>query len=156
MEINMRILVDADALPRELKEALWKIAEREQVMVIMVANQHHRLPVSNYISGVVAPSGFNAADDRIVELIQAGDLVITADIPLADRALSGGASAVNSRGELFSAANIKNRLAMRELMEDLRAGGEITGGPPPYNRKHRENFVNQIDRLLRQSKRNTK
>jgi uncharacterized protein YaiI (UPF0178 family) len=152
----MRILVDADALPRELKEALWKIAVREQVQVIMVANQTQRLPMSEYISGITSSTGFNAADDKIVELIQSKDIVITADIPLADRALSQGAAAINCRGELFSDANIKNRLAMRELMEDLRAGGEITGGPPPFHRKHRENFLNQIDKLLRQGKKLTR
>lgn len=144
----MQIFVDADAFPQVLRELLFRAAERTRIPLLMVSNQHQKLPTSDYISGMVTPNGFNAADDRIVELVQPGDLVITADIPLADRVITRKAHALNPRGELYTEANIKNRLAMRNLMEDLRSSGEITGGPSTFNAKHREQFANQLNRLI--------
>ncbi|MFA5130789.1 MAG: YaiI/YqxD family protein [Patescibacteria group bacterium] len=144
----MRILVDADAFPQMLCDVLFRAAERERVKVLMVSNRRCRLPDSPYLESVVSADGFNTADDRIVELICSGDLVITADIPLADRALTRGAQALNPRGELYTDANIKNRLAMRNLMDELRVSGEITGGPSAFSVKNREAFANQLNRIL--------
>jgi len=147
----MQIFVDADAFPQVLRELLFRAVEREKIKLIMVSNQRQRLPVSSYISALVAPEGFNAADDQIVELVQSGDLVITADIPLADRAITRRAQVLNPRGEVYTEANIKNRLAMRNLMDELRVSGEVTGGPAPFNAKHREAFANQLNRILCQA-----
>jgi len=147
----MQILVDADAFPQILRDLLFRAVERTKIPAVMVSNQRQRLPDSPLISGLVTPNGFNAADDRIVELIKPGDLVITADVPLADRAMTGGAQVLNPRGELYTAANIKNRLAMRNLLEDLRAGGEVTGGPSAFTAKNREAFANQLNRILSQA-----
>lgn len=143
----MKILVDADAFPHTLREILFRSAERTGIRTLMVSNHYTKIPVSKYIESVVSSGDFNAADDRIIELAEPGDLVITADIPLADRAITKQAQALNPRGELYTQANIKNIVAMREILEDLRAEGEITGGPAPYNPKHRENFINQLNRI---------
>ncbi len=144
----MHIWVDADAFPAMLKEVLFRAAERVKVPVTMVANQPMRLPQSELFSCLVVKDGFNAADDRIVDEIQPGDLVITADIPLADRAVSGGATAINPRGKLYTQANIKDQLAMRNLMDELRSAGEVSGGPAPFSAKDRQEFINQLDRFL--------
>lgn len=144
----MQIFVDADAFPQALRELLFRAVERAGIPLFMVSNRRQRLPASVYISNLVTENGFNAADDRIVELVQPDDLVVTADIPLADRVITRRAHALNPRGELYTAANIKNRLAMRNLMEDLRSSGEITGGPPVFSPKNRENFANQLNRLI--------
>lgn len=152
MEIPERrsatIYIDGDAIPRELKEAVYRAAERTRIPAVLVANSFQRIPASALVRLEVTGSGFDAADNRIVELARAGDLVITSDIPLADRVLAKGAQAFNSHGELFTPANIKTRLAMRDVMQDLRAAGEVTGGPAPFSTKHREKFLNLLNRLL--------
>lgn len=145
---NIRILVDADALPRDLKTILQKIAEREKIDVILVSAQWMRLPESLYFRSVTVPDGWNAADDKIVEMLKPNDIVITADIPLADRVISGNGHAINPRGECYTAANIKNRMAMRELMEELRITGEVSGGPAPYSEKHKSLFMNALHKLI--------
>ena len=114
----------------------------------LVANQYVTADKSAYISRIMVPAGSDVADDRIVELVQHGDLVITADIPLADRIVTKGAYAINPRGEIYTEKNIKDRLAMRDLMNELRSGSVITGGPPSFNRKDRQAFSNQLDRFL--------
>lgn len=145
---EMRILVDADALPNELKEILYRTAERTKIKVVMVANRQMRLPLSEYVSSVEVPNaGFNLADDKIIEIVLKGDLVITSDIPLADRAISAGAYALNPRGDLYTAANIKNIMSIRDMLEDMRASGEKTGGPQPFSKKHRENFMNHLNAI---------
>jgi len=144
----MRIWVDADAFPAVLKEVLYRVSERRQIAVTMVANQSMRLPPSPLLSCTVVPGGFNAADDHIVDQVEAGDLVITADIPLADRAITRGATALNPRGHLYTETNIKDRLGMRNLLDELRSGGEITGGPAPFSAKDRQEFINQLDRFI--------
>lgn len=115
MEIPERrsatIYIDGDAIPRELKEAVYRAAERTRIPAVLVANSFQRIPASALVRLEVTGSGFDAADNRIVELARAGDLVITSDIPLADRVLAKGAQAFNSHGELFTPANIKTRLA---------------------------------------------
>lgn len=128
----MRIFVDADAFPSVLKNVLIRAVERLHVSLIFVANKPMKLERSAYIAGIVVPAGTDVADDRIAELAQPGDLVITADIPLADRVIAKGAHVIDPRGELYTEDNIKDRLAMRDLMNELRGGGMITGGPAAF------------------------
>ena len=144
----MRIWVDADACPNTIKELLYKAAKRTQVLVTLVANQPLRTPSSEFIATLLVPGGMNVADRRIVELIEPGDLVITADIPLAADVVAKGGQALNPRGELYTAANVSERLAVRNLLDDLRGGGQVSGGPANFNAKDRQAFANQLDRWL--------
>ncbi len=144
----MKILVDADAFPAAMEKVLVRAAERVEIQVVMVANRGFLRTKSDFISSVIVPPGPDEADDRIVELICKGDLVITADIPLADRVVSKGAWALNPRGELYTEENIKQQLAMRNLMDELRTDGMITGGPAALSPKDVQNFANQLDRFL--------
>ena len=144
----MKIYIDADACPRAAKEIIYKKAEKRIIEVILVANQFIRTPESDLFQSLVVSDGFDAADDKIVELCEEGDLVITADIPLADRVVKKGAFALNSRGQLLDERNISNRLATRNLMDELRSSGIDTGGPPPYNERNKQEFNNALDRFL--------
>lgn len=144
----MQVLVDADACPVVVKEILYRAAQRVQVNVTLVANQFLRTPPSRFIKAVQVPSGFDVADDRIVELAQDGDLVITADIPLAASALGKGAHVLDPRGVWFSRENIQERLTMRDVMDQLRASGIETGGPAPYSSQDGKTFAGQLDRFL--------
>ena len=144
----MRIWIDADACPGEIKELLYRAAKRRGVRVTLVANQPIRAPSSEFIDSIVVASGANVADQRIVELMEPADLVVTADIPLAANVVAGGAVALNPRGEFYTAANIGERLAARNLMDELRGGGLITGGPANFGPKDRQAFANQLDRWL--------
>ena len=144
----MRIWIDADACPGEIKELLYRAAKRRRVRVTLVANQPIRAPSSEFIDSIVVTSGANVADQRIVELMDVADLVVTADIPLAANVVAGGAVALNPRGEFYTNANIGERLAARNLMDDLRGGGLITGGPANFGPKDRQAFANQLDRWL--------
>ncbi|MBU1611582.1 MAG: YaiI/YqxD family protein [Proteobacteria bacterium] len=144
----MQIWVDADACPRAVKEILFKVAERRQVAVTLVANAWMTVPPSPLIKTIQVGAGFNVADDEIAELAQYGDLVITADIPLADKIVDKGATGLNPRGELYDADNIKGILRMRNLMEELRSAGTAGGGPPAYGPKDKQDFTNQLDKFL--------
>lgn len=144
----MRIWVDADACPNVIKDILFRAAERAKVTLTLVANQPLRTPPSQYIRSVQVPAGFDVADDRIVQLAEPGDLVVTADIPLAAGALGKGAHALDPRGELYTADNIKEKLAVRKLMDELRSSGVDTGGPAIFNAADRQAFANKLDRLL--------
>jgi uncharacterized protein len=144
----MQILVDADATPAAVKEILFRAAERRKIPLILVANQRMRVPDSVYISSVVVPGGFDEADHEIAARTRPGDLAITADIPLADRVVSAGGLALNPRGELYSEANIKEKLAIRDLVSTLRSGGLATGGPAAFSARDKQAFANQLDRLL--------
>jgi len=144
----MRIWVDADACPNVIKDILFRAAERAKVTLTLVANQPLRTPPSQYIRSVQVPPGFDVADDRIVQLAEPGDLVVTADIPLAAGALGKGAHALDPRGELYTADNIKEKLAVRKLMDELRSSGVDTGGPAIFNAADRQAFANKLDRLL--------
>jgi uncharacterized protein YaiI (UPF0178 family) len=148
----MRIWVDADACPGETKELLFRATKRTQTQVTLVANQPLRTPRSEFIDSVLVPAGANVADRRIVELVEPGDLVITADIPLAADVVAHGGQALDPRGELYTDANIGERLAVRNLLDELRGGGQITGGPSNFNAKNRQAFANQLDRWLTASK----
>ncbi|MDR5754178.1 MULTISPECIES: YaiI/YqxD family protein [unclassified Caballeronia] len=144
----MQILVDADACPAIVKDILFRAGPRVEVSVTLVANQYLRTPPSPFIRSVQVPSGFDVADARIVEMAAPGDLVITADIPLAASVLAKGAHALDPRGEWFSAENIEERLTMRSMMDQLRSTGVETGGPSPYSPRDGKQFAAQLDRLL--------
>ena len=128
----MRIWVDGDACPVVIKELLFRAAVRVKVLVTVVANEKLRVPVSEFIQTLVVGSGVNVADKRIVELVEAGDLVITADVPLAAHVVQKGGLALDPRGELYSAENIGERITMRNLMDELRGNDFVTGGPAPF------------------------
>jgi len=144
----MQIWVDADACPGEVKELLFRAAKRTKTKVTLVANQAMRTPRSEFVDSLLVPAGMNVADRRIVELVQPGDLVITADIPLAAQVVAKGGQALNPRGELYTEANVGERLAVRNLLDELRGGGQITGGPANFSAKDRQAFANQLDRWL--------
>jgi len=149
----MKIWIDADACPRDAKELLFKAAIRTKTHVTLVANQSMHTPRSALIDSIVVKAGLNVADQRIVEQLEPGDLVITADIPLAADVVAAGGQALNPRGELYTDVNIGERLAVRDLMDDMRGAGAITGGPAEYSAKDRQAFANQLDRWLTAAKR---
>ena len=144
----MRIYVDADACPNVIKDILYKAAERVQVSLILVANQSLQTPPSRHISTLRVGRGFDVADNAIILRLEAGDLVITADIPLAAEVIELGGHALNPRGEFYTRENIRSRLNMRDFMETLRASGIDTGGPAALNQADRQAFANQLDRFL--------
>jgi hypothetical protein len=146
----MRIWVDADACPGVIREILFRAAERRRLALILVANQALRVPPSQYVSAIQVPKGFDVADNHIVQALEPGDLVITADIPLAAEALAKGAYAINPRGERYSPDTIRERLVMRDFMDLMRGTGQVTGGPPPLSQGDRQAFANALDTLLTQ------
>ena len=148
----MKIWVDADACPVVIKEILFKAADRTKITTTLVANHHVRIPPSSYISFMQVSSGFDVADDEIVKRIEANDLVITSDIPLADEVIDKSGIALSPRGELYTKENIKSRLNIRDFMDTMRASGVQTGGPPALNQNDRQNFANHLDRIITQFK----
>lgn len=144
----MQIWVDADACPNVIKDILFRAATRAQVLLTLVANQLLRTPPSPYIKAIQVPSGFDVADSKIVQQLQSGDLVITADIPLAALVIEKGGHALNPRGEFYTTENIRERLAMRNFMDELRNTGVNTGGPAVLSLSDRQAFANQLDRFL--------
>ena len=144
----MQIWVDADACPGVIKDILYRAVGRVRVPLILVANQPLRTPASPWIRTVQVSKGFDVADNHIVRHMDPGDLVITADVPLAAEIVEKGGHAINPRGELYTPENVRQRLAMRDLMEELRGIGEITGGPAPLGAGDRQEFANALDRLL--------
>ncbi len=144
----MQILADADAIPVPIREILFRASERTSIPLILVANIPLKFPESKYISGIVVPAGPDEADDKIVSMVQPGDLVITADIPLADRAVKKDAVVIDPRGNLISKDNISEKLTMRNLKEELRNCGVDTGGPPPFTPRDTQTFANQLDRFI--------
>ncbi|NOX75630.1 MAG: YaiI/YqxD family protein [Gammaproteobacteria bacterium] len=147
----MHIWVDADACPKVIKEILFRVADRVGVPVTLVANQPLQIPRSRYIRTIQVAAGFDVADNHIVQQANAGDLVITADIPLADEVIAKNCLALNPRGELYTKENIRQRLNMRDFMDTLRSSGVNTGGPPSFSQADRQAFANQLDRLLAKS-----
>ena len=144
----MKIWVDADACPVVIKEILYRAAERTKITTTLVANQYLRIPPSAFITQLSVPSGFDVADNKIVQLLEAGDLVITADIPLAAQVVEKGGHALNPRGELYTTANIKERLAMRNLMEELRSNGVTSTSTAPFNNADKQAFAAALDTLI--------
>lgn len=144
----MKIWVDADACPVAIKEILFRAAIRTQIPTTLIANQMLRVPPSPWIRALQVPSGFDVADQRIAQEANAGDLVVTADIPLAAQVVAKGAIVIDPRGELLDNNNIQERLTMRNFMESLRSSGVETGGPAALSSSDKQAFANQLDRLL--------
>ena len=152
----MHIWVDADACPAVIKDILFKAARRTKLPLSLVANHSMSVPPDRHITLTQVPSGFDAADDYIVEKCEAGDLVMTNDIPLAADVLAKNALALNNRGEEYDKSSIKQILGMRDFMETMRSSGEHTGGPKAFSQRDKQNFANALDRLLTQGLRNLK
>jgi len=144
----MILWIDADACPAPIKEIVFRAAERAQVETVLVANHAMRVPKSRYIRAVQVESGFDIADARILEGVAAGDLVVTADIPLAARVVSSAAFALNPRGALYTADNVGDHLASRDLMDQLRSSGTLTRGPAALNGTDIQAFANELDKFL--------
>ena len=144
----MHIWVDADACPRVIKDILFRVAQRLSIPMVLVANQPLSVPANSSVRAVQVPAGFDVADNYIVQHLSAGDLVITADIPLAAEVIEAEAHALNPRGELYTKNNIKERLMMRDFMTDLRDSGVQTGGPAALSQRDRQDFANSLDRFL--------
>ncbi|TDO99993.1 YaiI/YqxD family protein [Marinomonas balearica] len=144
----MRIWVDADACPNVVKQILFRAAERVQIKCILVANQAISMPPSKWIERKVVQSGFDEADNYIVDNLTPEDLVITADIPLASDCVEKGAMVINPRGEEYTRENIRQRLNMRDFMEQMRSSGVQTDGPQAFNQQDRMAFANSLDRIL--------
>ena len=149
----MQIWVDADACPNVIKEILFRAAERTQTSLTLVANQNIRVPPSRFIRAVRVAAGFDVADNEIVRLCAPGDLVITADIPLAAEVLAKGAAALNPRGERYSDATIREKLTMRDFMDTLRSSGIQTGGPDSLSQRDRQQFAAGLDKWLLEKQR---
>ena len=144
----MQIFIDADACPKVIKEILFRAADRMKIQLTLVANKMLYCPPSPYIRAVQVPAGFDVADNKIAQLVEPGDLVITADIPLAADVIARGGHALNPRGEFYTKDTIQERLTMRNFMDGLRGSGVETGGPPTLSQKDRQLFANQLDRFL--------
>jgi len=144
----VQIWVDADACPNVIKEILFRVAERARIMVTLVANQPVPVPRMQYVRAVQVAQGFDIADNEIVLRCEPGDLVITADIPLAAEVIAKGATALNPRGELHTKENVKARLNMRDFMDTMRSSGIHTGGPPALSQRDRQAFANALDRFV--------
>ena len=144
------IWVDADACPGEIRNVLYKTARRMDIEVVLVANQPMHIPKSDLIHLITVPHGANIADDRIVEMMQAGDIVVTSDIPLAARVVEKSGVAIGHRGEVFDDNTVHSRLAARNMMEEFRSAGMETGGPRPFGPKDVQLFANALDRILTQ------
>jgi uncharacterized protein YaiI (UPF0178 family) len=144
----MQIWVDADACPAAIKEILYRVAERLEMPLTLVANQLMRVPPSRFIKSVQVPQGADVADAEIVRRLAPGDLVVTGDIPLAASVLEKGGAALNPRGEFYTVHNIEQMLTMRTFMEELRSGGVDTGGPAAFSQADRKRFADQLDRHL--------
>lgn len=144
----MQIWVDADACPNVIKDILFRVADRREIQVTLLANQLLRTPPSRFIRALQVPAGFDVADREIVLRLQAGDLVITADIPLAAEVIEKGGHALNPRGEFYTVDNIREHLGLRNFMDGLRSSGVETGGPAAFSQSDRHAFANQLDRFL--------
>lgn len=144
----MKIWVDADACPGVIKDILFRAAERTGIEITLVANHSIPVPRSRHIKFLQVRSGFDVADNEIVKRLDGGDLVITSDIPLAADVIEKGGYALNPRGELYTANNIKARLNMRDFMDTLRASGIDTGGPPALSQGDRKAFADHLDKFL--------
>jgi len=148
----MHIWVDADACPAVIKDILYRAAERTQIPTTLVANRLLNVPRSPYLRAVQVPRGIDVADSHIVQELQPGDLVVTADIPLASDVIAKGGHALNPRGEFYTPDTIQERLALRNHLDQLRGSGERTGGPPALATTDRKRFADQFDRFLAKQK----
>ena len=144
----MKLYIDADALPNILKPILLRAIDKQQIDTFVVSNKKVTIGNSQYITYIIVDAGADEADNHIIELVKENDLVITADIPLADRTISKNANAIDHRGELYTKDNIKQYLVIRDLMQSIRDSGELTKGPKPFGQKDVQNFANQFNKFL--------
>ena len=144
----MHIWVDADACPKAMKEILFRAANRTETSLTLVANHALSTPPSAFIKSIQVSAGFDVADNYIAQQAKVGDIVITADIPLAADIVAKGAYGINPRGQLYTENNIKQTLSMRNFMEEMRSTGQLSGGPPPLDQRDKQAFANTLDRLL--------
>ena len=144
--VELKILVDGDACP--VKDEVYKVAFRYGVPVMVVANSYMRVPAHKLVEQVVVPAGPDVADDYIAERANGRSVVITADILLADRAIKTGATVIAPNGKPFTENSIGNAIAVRAIMADLRAGGDVVGGPPPFQKQDRSRFLSALDEAL--------
>ena len=149
----MKIWVDADACPVDMKAIIFKAAIRTSTHTCLVANHPMQIPKSPFLRLMQVPSGFDVADHEIIKNLEAGDLVITADIPLASEAMDHGAQVINPRGETYSKETIRSKLNIRDFMDTMRSSGVQSGGPPPLNQKNKQDFANSLDSILAKAKR---
>lgn len=145
---NFTLFIDGDAFPNLLKPIVLRTIERLQINTYVIANKKVNIGKSKYVNYMIVDAGADEADNKIVELVKENDLVITADIPLADRTITKNAHAIDHRGELYTEDNIKNYLAMRNLMQEIRDSGEMTKGPAPFNQKNCQNFANALNNFF--------
>lgn len=144
----MKLFIDADAFPNLLKPIVLKAIQREKLETIVISNKKVTIGQSEFIEYLIVSQGADEADHKIVEMVEQNDLVITADIPLANRVIDKNAHAIDHRGELYSKENIKQYLTMRNFMQEMRDAGEITGGPKPFGGKDAQNFANSFNAFL--------
>lgn len=145
---SLKMWVDGDACPAAIKDIVFRTAKRLEIQTTLIANQSIRVPKSEFIDAILVPHGADIADKKIIELMRAGDVVITGDIPLAADVVKKGGIAIGTRGELFDDSSVKSRLATRNLMDQLRGAGIETSGPKPQSQKNVQTFANQLDKML--------
>ena len=145
---SFKIWVDADACPNLIKNVIFRLADNRQVDVVLVSNHYVKTPNSRFVSAKQVGKGFDEADNEIIALMSGGDLVVTGDLPLANDVIQKRGFAINPRGTVYDEENIKSHLSRRDLMEDLRDSGVVSGGPSALNKKNVQEFANAIDRLV--------
>lgn len=150
----MKLFIDGDAFPNLLKPIVLRAIEKQKIDTIVIANKKINIGSSNYIKYIIVDQGADEADDKIVEMLEENDLVITADIPLADRTITKNAHAIDHRGAMYTQDNIKQYLAIRNLMQEIRDSGEITKGPAPFNQKDAQQFANSLNNFLQKYNKN--
>ena len=148
MSASLKIWVDADACPNLIKNVIFRLADNRQVDVVLVSNHYVKTPNSRFVSAKQVGKGFDEADNEIIALMSGGDLVVTGDLPLANDVIQKRGFAINPRGTVYDEENIKSHLSRRDLMEDLRDSGVVSGGPSALNKKNVQEFANAIDRLV--------
>ncbi len=148
MSVSFKIWVDADACPNLIKNVIFRLADNRQVDVVLVSNHYVKTPNSRFVSAKQVGKGFDEADNEIIALMSGGDLVVTGDLPLANDVIQKRGFAINPRGTVYDEENIKSHLSRRDLMEDLRDSGVVSGGPSALNKKNVQEFANAIDRLV--------
>ena len=150
----MKLFIDGDAFPNLLKAIVLRAVEKQKIDTVVIANKKINIGTSNHIKYIIVDQGADEADDKIVELVETNDLVITADIPLADRTIAKNAHAIDHRGAMYTQDNIKQYLALRNLMQEIRDSGEMTKGPAPFSQKDAQQFANSLNNFLQKYNKN--
>ena len=150
----MKLFIDGDAFPNLLKAIILRAVEKQKIDTVVIANKKINIGTSNHIKYIIVDQGADEADDKIVEMVETNDLVITADIPLADRTIAKNAHAIDHRGAMYTQDNIKQYLAIRNLMQEIRDSGEMTKGPAPFSQKDAQQFANSLNNFLQKYNKN--